>query len=62
MTAPTPKPAHRGRPCLTSEPMQRVNVSLDAETLQRAREIGEGNLSAGLRLAVNTHKGEKAHE
>lgn len=32
--------------------MQRVNVMLDEATLALAREIGSGNLSAGLRLAV----------
>lgn len=31
---------------------QRVNVTLDETTLARAKEIGEGNVSEGLRRAV----------
>jgi len=38
-----------GRPKIGA---QRVNVSLDEETLRRAREIGAGNVSEGLRRAV----------
>ena len=38
-----------GRPKIGA---QRVNVSLDEETLKRAREIGAGNVSEGLRRAV----------
>lgn len=33
--------------------MQRVNVSLDAGTIAKARKLGDGNLSAGIRKAVN---------
>ena len=32
--------------------VRRVNVSLDTATLQRAAEIGAGNVSEGLRRAV----------
>lgn len=32
--------------------MERKNVTLDAETIELAREIGSGDLSAGLRKAV----------
>ena len=30
----------------------RVNVSLDQATIDQARDIGDGNLSAGIRIAV----------
>ena len=31
----------------------RINVSLDPITVEKARKMGEGNLSLGLRKAVN---------
>lgn len=37
---------------LHTEPMRRVNVMLDEETIAKAELIGDGNLSAGLRRAV----------
>lgn len=40
-----------GRPA-GIESARRVNVMLDAATIERARAIGAGNLSAGIRLAV----------
>ena len=39
--------------------MRRVNVMLDEETIQKASEIGSGNLSAGLRIAVAKHRKPK---
>lgn len=42
-----------GRPKIGA---QRVNVSLDEETLNRAREIGAGNVSEGLRRAVAVYQ------
>jgi hypothetical protein len=39
-----------GRP--TTVDAKRVNVMLDAETIEVARKMGDGNLSAGIRLAV----------
>lgn len=33
--------------------VKRVYVTLDQETIERAREIGGGNLSEGIRLAVS---------
>jgi len=36
--------------------MQRKNVTLDAETVALAREIGDGDLSAGIRKAVRMAK------
>lgn len=32
---------------------KRVNVYLDAETLQRAAELGNGNVSEGIRRALS---------
>lgn len=37
----------------------RVNVSLDLPTITKAREIGQGNLSAGIRAAVAQAKTPK---
>jgi hypothetical protein len=42
------RPAHRP----VSIDAKRVNVSLDESTINAARKIGGGNLSAGIRLAV----------
>jgi hypothetical protein len=43
----------RGRPSLAADDRkQRINVTLDAEIAEAARQIGGGNLSEGLRLAV----------
>lgn len=52
MTRKPRKPApRRGQPPKMSGG-RRVNAYLGTETLARAREIGEGNLSEGLRKAV----------
>jgi len=40
--------------------MRRVNVMLDDGTISKASKIGEGNLSAGLRIAVKAHRRKKA--
>lgn len=37
-------------------PTKRVNVSLDEQTLATARAIGDGNVSEGLRRAVDFFK------
>lgn len=37
---------------LKGEPMTRVNVMLDDATIAKAKQIGGGNLSEGLREAV----------
>lgn len=36
--------------------MRRVNVMLDQVTIEKASDIGSGNLSAGLRIAVAKHR------
>ena len=43
MTRPGPK---------TPAPCHRVTVTLDDETKRKAREIGKGNVSAGIRESV----------
>jgi hypothetical protein len=48
-----------GRPPISDEPMRRVNVMLDQPTIDKASEIGSGNLSAGLRIAVTKHRRRK---
>ena len=37
---------------LHDDPMRRVNVMLDGETIAKAEKLGCGNLGAGLRDAV----------
>jgi hypothetical protein len=51
MAAKSP-PKRLGRPPLGTDTMRRVLVVLDRATIERARKIGSGNLSAGLRLAL----------
>lgn len=41
---------------IDDEPMRRVNVMLDQGTIDKASDIGSGNLSAGLRIAVKKAK------
>lgn len=41
-----------GRPTIFDEPMTRVNVTLSEQDLERARKIGNGNVSHGIRLAL----------
>lgn len=38
--------------------MKRYNVSLDPETVETARQIGGGNISQGIRLAVKRQKND----
>lgn len=38
---------------------QPVRAYLDRETIDRARQLGNGNFSLGLRLAVKQHEGEE---
>jgi hypothetical protein len=35
---------------------KKVSVTIDAETIDRARRIGRGNLSGGIRVAVKNYK------
>lgn len=43
-----------GRPAALADG-KRVNVYLDAASLQRASELGNGNVSEGIRLALEAH-------
>ena len=43
-----------GRPPLGDETGFRVNVYLDDETVEAAKKLGDGNLSAGIRKAVRS--------
>lgn len=40
--------------------MRRVNVMLDQQTIEKASDIGSGNLSAGLRVAVSKYRKKKS--
>ena len=42
----------RGRKPIHDKPMTRVNVTLDAETLEKLRNIGDGNVSANIRMII----------
>lgn len=46
-----------GRPPLEpGKVAERVLVTLDRATVERAKHIGDGNLSGGIRLAVKAYK------
>ncbi len=45
-------PGKRGRKPLFRDPLRRVLVTLDEATIRKAKRIGFGNLSMGLRAAV----------
>lgn len=40
------------KPAIYGEPMKRRSVRLDDDTVTKAQQLGDGNLSAGLRRAV----------
>ncbi len=42
-----------GRPRLAVGLMRSVQVTLDDETIRKGRELGAGNLSVGIRKALN---------
>lgn len=44
-------PARQGRPPLLRDG-QRVNVYLDAKSIARAKALGQGNVSEGIRKAL----------
>lgn len=45
------KPAGAGRPTIGDTAMRKVLVTLDEETIEKAKKLGKGNLSAGIRAA-----------
>lgn len=42
-----------------AENLRRINVMLDDTTIEKAKEIGNSNLSLGIRRAVKSRKGSK---
>lgn len=42
-----------GKPALYGSPMKRINVMLDENTVETLKALGDGNLSAGIRLACS---------
>ena len=42
----------RGRQTLDGVAVRRVQVMLDEETIERAKALGDGNLSQGIRQAI----------
>jgi len=50
---PTPRPV--GRPPQMAE-ARRVNIYLPPDIVEKAKAIGGGNVSAGIRQAVERHK------
>lgn len=50
------KPAKIGRATEIEEPTERTNLSLDVATRDKAKRIGDGNISRGVRLAVAKFK------
>lgn len=48
-----------GRPPIAGEPLKQHNVRLDAETVEKAKRLGDGELSAGIRLAVKRARVKK---
>lgn len=55
-TMPKPDKKRPGRPPLVAGGMDRVLVTLDADTIAKARKLGGGKLSPGLREAVRRVK------
>ena len=41
---------------------RRVNLYLDQETLDKAQQLGDGNVSKGIRIAVGRAKTKKENE
>lgn len=54
MNDPVAAPAKRkpGRPRILGTGDKRRTVTFDTETLARARELGDGNINAGVRKAL----------
>ena len=54
------KKKHRaGRPLKEDKPQKRRNVSLSDTCADKARQIGSGNVSEGLRVAVESYQIEE---
>lgn len=59
-------PAERGtgpgRPRLGEEPAERMTVTLSPEHLKQLRTLGNGNVSAGIRKALENMSGEESQD
>lgn len=51
-----PPPRRAGRPRLGSGGAQTLTITLRPEDLEKARAIGQGNASAGIRRALETYQ------
>ena len=51
----------RGRQTLDGATVRRVQVMLDEATIERARVLGDGNLSQGIRQAVASLPNDAQH-
>jgi len=54
--AKNPRGAGR-KPTIAKDGGKRINVYLDAESIARATKLGEGNVSLGIRKAINSRTG-----
>ena len=50
------KKVKRGRPQLNKKPQRQRAVSLDDSYVKRLLSIGDGNISAGIRKAVDVYE------
>jgi len=50
------KPRKRGRPAkgVNAEPQKRRNITLSDRMVEKARAIGKGNVSEGIRVALES--------
>ena len=48
-----------GRPSIG---VRKVRLTLDDETIHKGTEIGEGNLSRGVRIAIKEYSGKTEHQ
>lgn len=53
------KPRAPAGPKPRLENRRSINVSLTDDLIERAREIGRGNISAGVRLALEAYREER---
>ena len=58
-SSPGGKREGAGRPSIG---VRKVQLTLDDETIDKGTDIGEGNLSRGVRIAVKEHKKSRRRE
>lgn len=49
-------PKKRGRPTFGDKKMRKKLVTLDDESIRKAKKLGKGNLSAGVRRALASRR------